>query len=217
MAANSSSFGPDLSAAAIGGEGIGTKRRKEQSGRAAGSEGDPRLRAVLDSFGTLARLSLSNANEIRSIKAIVITSIALPTSHRFAVLMLAAQQQYSTKTKGQKGHGQGIPEFWAWRAMTQAALEASDENGKNMMEEHIKGLGDAKAFKGKVGQCVCKKAYGDGRARIEVAVASEWQGILKHIIGLLEADPLVEVHEGRAPRGHNERVLSEVLNKIEKD
>lgn len=217
MAVNSSSFGPDFSAAAMGGEAIGTKRRKEQGGRASGSDSDPRLRAMLDSFGTLARLSLANANEIRSIKAIVITSIALPTTHRFAVLMMAAQQQYSAKTKGQRGHGQGIPEFWAWRAMTQAALEASDDSGKVMMEEHIKGLGDAKAFKGKVGQCICKKAYGDGRARIEVAVGPEWQNILKHMLGLLEADPLVEVHEGRAPRGHNERVLSEALSKMEKE
>lgn len=191
------------------------KRRRGAGGRSF-ADSDPRLEALAESFGTMARLTLSNASEIRSLKAISLTSAALASDHRVAVLMSAAQQQYAQKTRGQKGHGQGVPEHWAWRALVQGAYEASDEDNKKTLEEHIKGLQDAKSYKGKVGQCIVKKAYGDGRSRIEVAVAPEWQNVMAIIIGVLEADPTVEVHEGRAPRANNERVLSELLTRYEK-
>lgn len=211
---SSNSFGPDFSAAAMQADNT-SKRRRGQGGRPV-SDGDPRLEALAESFGTMARLTLANASEIRSLKAISLTSIALSSEHRVAVLMSAAQQQYSQKTKGQKGHGQGIPEHWAWRALVQGVYEATDDANKAILTEHIKKLQDAKSYKGKVGQCIIKKAFGDGKSRIEVAVAAEWGDIFKIIIQHLEGDPSVEVHEGRAPRANNERVLSDLLAKYEK-
>lgn len=71
-------------------------------------------------------------------------------------------------------------------------------------------------FKGQVGQCICKKAWGEGRSFLEVSVSPAcpyiWGGIA---LAILEANPTVEVHEGRAPRGNAVRQLSDTMGRYE--
>lgn len=113
---------------------------------AAGNQEDAPLLASAAGILASVRLTIPNADEIRNLKASVMKRAALAASHRLAVLTRMAEQLNNSKTKGQKWHGKGVQEFWAWRAMVHATCEAGDDEAQ-ILKSHIETMTDPKAFK----------------------------------------------------------------------
>lgn len=212
-ASSQPSFGPVFRQGSTQGGEKGSKRRREQNSGASG--GDRELaKQVLE----IAKLATHSAAEVRSLRAITTQCLLLPSDSRLATMMVSAQQQYATATKGRSGHGQGIPEHWSWKAAVAALREHYPLDAKEgaFLKAHEDGLLSPASMRGKVGACKCSSAYGENKSRIDLVVAPEYKDVLLLLCAYVETIPGGEVREGRPPRGHQERVVSDLIDRLKK-
>ena len=79
---------------------------------------------------------------------------------------------FQDDTAGKKGHGKGIPAFYAWRAMVQFIAKA-DAAKEEALNAHLESLGaDLCKWRAVVYTCQVQKAYAEGTCKIVFSVSA---------------------------------------------
>eukprot|EP00969_Alexandrium_andersonii_P333638 14745403-Alexandrium_andersonii.AAC.1 len=174
----------------------------------------------------LAKMSLQNAQNMRAVRSVVITTVNMPAAHEAIVGMKAATAAFMEKAKSYKGGEEkfkaiGCPHWHSWNALVKWA----GENGKQDLKAHVaeylqiakdSGLG-VHFYAEDVKLVRVAKAYAKDRAKLEVSMESGSKAAIlwKLIQGELEAQEGCRVMRGTAPPGHFEDQLQQWLERTE--
>jgi hypothetical protein len=196
------------------------KKRKGFAGGKAGGSGGREKDAVallLEVADVLSKESQKNSSAIQTLKAAVLHNGIVETESKLADTMFKAQVQYADKTRGKKGHKEGLPEHWFTVAVMHVLHEALVDPGhKSILKQLIDQYSSegAKVFKKKVLACRAIKCRDTAKTRIEFKFSVVWadfEGLLVHYIDLNG-----EMLDGRAPLGPGEREIPALREAIKK-
>ena len=170
----------------------------------------------------LAKMALNAAQKIREHHGVLFETYMGPASCEVSKVMEAKGKEYSSATKGQRGHGLGPPHIHVWAAMVQA-LAAHEEvagelRGKlnRYHSEKLAAEGADEAHKRElraelcntVRQCRIERLRSDdSRVKVYMHVRGEVGDVAGRALVSLGYDRA----EGQAPPGAMERVMQGLL------
>ena len=109
-----------------------TKVRRNSN--ATGSKDDLERQLLLIS----ARLGLRNARDVSLLNSICYSTVKLPKDHAVCVAAAEARRAHATRTRGKSGHGEGLPDEYAFVGMCLALHQnLQDAHGQNAIKEFL--------------------------------------------------------------------------------
>ena len=164
-----------------------------------------------------AHMIMKMASDIRALKATVFVVVLFDSETATAVTIKDTMKDYRSKTEGNPGHGYGPSDSFVWRGVVQTMLADTNlpQAIRALFDQHAKD-GTPDAIKRLVGHARMNSTYKKDSA----AMSRLELGGRPQVLPVFDAatDWLVKNGDiacsGKAPRSHNERQLSRVMEDL---
>eukprot|EP00929_Paragymnodinium_shiwhaense_P117960 TRINITY_DN8945_c0_g1_i6.p1 TRINITY_DN8945_c0_g1~~TRINITY_DN8945_c0_g1_i6.p1 ORF type:complete len:252 (-),score=76.94 TRINITY_DN8945_c0_g1_i6:584-1339(-) len=200
-----------------GGKGAGGGGERLSSGEYIKSG----RREILDQLSIVdTKLTLASSLANRENRALICTTITVPSNHGVIDFMKAATRKYNELTHGKKGkHDCGQPAHFAWRALclfvAEDLPEVSGAEKKTKLQQHVEVTKELKKIRFLVAHCQLKGAW-NGGYKVEFMVAPSLDEIKTILVEYFDDVEDADVKAGKAPRSGLERDAQKLLDKLAK-
>ncbi len=163
-------------------------------------------------------LSLGNAIGTRENKAALGHTILMKAESDIPKVLKGANKKYESVTENKKGHGQGPPDYFRYRALVltlaKKAKDFGDEDGERAFTEHANGLKTALDYSLCVGTCTMLKAHDEGLMKLELTLRAPFGEFYEKLIRFISMHAeLGDVRFGRAPMNKHERTMRAIMER----
>ena len=160
-----------------------------------------------------AKQLMTTSFQAKTAYSILIANWFVPASHKIAIECKKAATECTKKTKGKKGHGFGIPDYWVFRALMLWMSEHVEEGAAKKIIEDMAPTCTPAGLKHKVMHCRLADTHDSSMKRLEINLSQELNLLAQVLFSMLEGQKFVRT-EGKAPRSNNEREIMELLQKM---
>ena len=158
------------------------------------------------------KLSLNNAQNIRSIMATVFLTFILSSNSPVVAAGMEAGKEFAEKTKCKKGHNLGQPNYYVWAAISGALCSLEGESAsKALLVRHRSEVSEIGMLKDIILHCRISRCYDNSQKRLTLSFHPSQAELEKATVSLLQLAG-AEMKEGQAAPGNLERQIQELLD-----